>query len=93
MNNPIENTVENLIKTVYLVTCRRTSIRYAEEILTETIDFLQENQSLFKKLEISNDSLHTDVLKIKLAGDSSSIDSFGVSKSLESFIRLVYDEN
>jgi predicted transcriptional regulator len=84
--------IEDLLQSVYTVSSRRTSLKFAKEILYEAIDSLQDNFPLFKKIEIKQEAIFGGGFQVNFSGDITTIQTEEVARALESLIRIVYDD-
>ena len=92
MEDIYKKTIEDFIKSIYTVSSRRTSLKFAEEILNDAFDNLQEHFSFFKKIEIKKAGLVGGGFKIDFSDDVTHLQTDDVARALESLIRIIYDD-
>ena len=88
----IKHTVEDFIRSLYTVSSRRTSLKFAEEVLTDAINDLQTQFSFFKKIEIKKTALMGGGLQVSFSDDFSGLQTIEIARAIESLIRIVYDD-
>ena len=92
MEDVYRNTIEDFLRSIFTVTSRRTSLKFAEEIINDAIDILQEKNQFFKKIELKKESVFGIGFKVNFTEDFSHIKTSEISRALESFIRIIYDD-
>jgi predicted transcriptional regulator len=86
--------IDDFFKSTFTVSSRRTSLKLAEESFFDAIEVLKDQFQLFKKIDVKIDttSIISGGFKIDFDEDIESISSYDISKSLDAFIRLIYDD-
>jgi hypothetical protein len=92
MEDMYKHTIEDFIISIYTVSSRRTSLKFAEEILYDAIDNLQERFSFFKKIEIKKAGLIGGGFQINFSNDIIHLQTNEVARALESLLRIIYDD-
>lgn len=84
----------DFFQSTFTVSSRRTSLKLAEESFFDAIDVLKDRFQLFKKIDVKIDtkSLISGGFKIDLNKDIDSLNHFDISRSLDAFIRLIYND-
>ena len=86
--------IDDFFKSTFTVSSRRTSLKLAEESFFDAIEVLKDQFQLFKKIDVKIDttSIISGGFKIDFDEDIESMSSYDISKSLDAFIRLIYDD-
>lgn len=87
-----KDTIEKFIKSTYIVLVRRTSLKYAEEILQEAINISKEQYKLFKDIKLIKDTAMEYGFQIKFSDTISNIPINDIARALELLIRMIYEE-
>jgi hypothetical protein len=88
----MKHTVEDFIKSLYTVSSRRTSLKFAEDVLTEAINDLESQFSLFKNIEIKKTALMGGGIQVTFTDDFSRLHTMEIARAIESLVRVVYDD-
>ena len=92
MEEILKKSIEEFIQSIYLVSSRRTSWKFAEESMCDAFDILQSRFSLFKKIEINKEAEFGLGFKVYLSVDIKNIQTNEIVRALESLLRVIYDE-
>ena len=94
MNEVDEHSIEELIQSIFTVTSRRTSIKFAQETFRDAINILKEKYQIFTQIELKleQESIYTHGFQIKFNADITHLNKHDITRSLESLIRLIYDD-
>ena len=84
--------IEEFIQSIYIVTSRRTSSKFAEESMYDAFDILQNRYSLFKKIEINKKVAFGTGFKVNLSDNIKNIQTNEIAHALESLLRVIYDD-
>jgi hypothetical protein len=90
---PIQkDTIEKFVHSIYVVSSRRTTIKYAEETLRDALNSLKDQFELFKDVKIYKDSMSDCGFQIELPKTLSNLQTNDIANALESLIRLIYED-
>jgi hypothetical protein len=94
MSEGDQQSIEELIQSIFTVTSRRTSIKFAQETFLDAINILKVKYKIFNhiELELESESIYTHGFQIKFNVDITHLNKHDVARSLESLIRLIYDD-
>ena len=84
--------IEKFIQSTSIVLSRRTSLKYAEEILQEAINILKEQYKLFKDIKLIKNTALEFEFQIEFSGTLSNIPIDDIARALELLIRMIYEE-
>jgi len=84
--------IEIVLKAIYSVSSRRTSAKLAEEALGSTLRALEGKYDFLKYVTIQPSALSEGGLNIRVSPEIDSINPELVGKSIESIIRVVYND-
>ena len=85
--------IKNLLKSLYAVAGRRTSSRFADDVIRSSLEILKERFPFLKGVNINQQSSKNDVDDISI--EQSLVDAAPrekIGKTIESLVRMVYDE-
>ncbi|MBS3749519.1 MAG: hypothetical protein KGY65_08055 [Candidatus Thermoplasmatota archaeon] len=92
--NKYTDVIDDFFKSTFTVSSRRTSLKLAEESFFDAIEVLKDQFQLFNKIDIKIDttSIISGGFKINFNEDIESLSPYDISRSLDAFIRLIYDD-
>jgi len=94
MEKQYEPILKEFIESMFTVSSRRTSLKFAEEIFSDAFNLLEKQYILFKNLKIiiQPEHLLSQAIKITFTGDITHMQKHDVTTALESLIRFIYDD-
>lgn len=94
MEKEYEQIIKEFIESMFTVSSRRTSLKFAEEIFSDAFNLLKKQYLLFKNLKITIQPEHllSQAIQITFKGDITHLQRHDVTKALESLIRFIYDD-
>jgi len=84
--------IEKFIQSIYVVSSRRTTLKYAEETLHDAFKTLKDQFVLFKDVRISKDTISECGFQVQFSNTFSNLHIDDIARALESFIRLIYED-
>jgi hypothetical protein len=84
--------VEKFIQSIYVVSSRRTTIKYAEDTIQDALNSLKDQFELFEDIKFNKDAASSRGLQVELSNAFSNLQTNDIADALESLIRLIYDE-
>ena len=87
-----KDTLEKFMQSIYLVSSRRTTLKYAEETLQEALNILKDQFELFKDIKITKDTMLDLGLQVEFTNNISNLQINDIARALESLIRIIYEE-
>jgi hypothetical protein len=92
--NRYADVIADILQSTFTVSSRRTSLKLAEESFFDAINVLKNQFQLFNKIDMKIDtkSIINGGFKIEFKDDINSLNRVDLSKSLDAFIRLVYED-
>lgn len=84
----------DFLQSTFVVSSRRTSLKYAKESFSDAFSILKNQFRLFRKIDFSIDTttMSSGAFKIKFVDKLNTLNNHDISKSFDAFIRLVYDD-
>ena len=94
MEAEFEQIIKEFIEAMFIVSSRRTSLKFAGSIFSDAFDILENRYILFKKMRINIQSeiLFSHGFQIQFIDDITHMQKHDIGKALESFIRLIYND-
>ena len=94
MSEYYKDVLEDFFQSTFTVSSRRTSLKFAEESISDSFEVLQDQFQLFKKINVTvdNTSISAGGFKINFVDEINDLNQHEISRSLDAFIRLVYDD-
>lgn len=94
MNEIFKEMIVDFFQSTFTVSSRRTSLRFAEESFSDSFEILQDQFQLFKKINVSIDttSIYSGGFQINFVDEIDDLNEYDLSKSLDAFIRLIYED-
>ncbi|KYK26181.1 hypothetical protein AYK20_03815 [Thermoplasmatales archaeon SG8-52-1] len=90
---PIQkDVIERFVHSIYVVSSRRTTIKYAEETLRDALNSLKDQFELFKDVKIYKDTSSACGFQIEFQKNLSNLQTNDIANALESLIRLIYED-
>lgn len=89
-----EQIIKEFIESMFTVSSRRTSLKYAEEIFSDAFSILRKRYLLFKSIQmtINHEFLVSQGLQIQFTGDISQLRNHDIVAAIESLIRFIYED-
>ena len=84
--------IEKFVHSIYVVSSRRTTIKYAEETLRDALNSLKDQFELFKNVKIHKDLPSDFGFQIDFPNALSNVQTNDIANALESLIRLIYED-
>lgn len=84
--------IEKFVHSIYVVSSRRTTIKYAEETLRDALNSLKDQFELFKNVKIHKDLPSDFGFQIDFPNPLSNVQTNDIANALESLIRLIYED-
>ncbi len=84
--------IEKFVKSIYVVSSRRTTIKYAEETLRDALNSLKDQFKLFKDVRIFKDTTSDCGFQVEFSNAFSNLQTNDIANALESLIRLIYED-
>jgi hypothetical protein len=84
--------VEKFIQSIYVVSSRRTTIKYAEDTIQDALNSLKDQFELFEDIKFNKVSTSDSGFQIEISNAFSNMQTNDIADALESLIRLIYDE-
>ena len=84
--------IEKFVHSIYVVSSRRTTIKYAEETLRDALNSLKDQFELFKNVKIHKDLPSDFGFQINFPNALSNVQTNDIANALESLIRLIYED-
>lgn len=90
---PIQkDVIERFVHSIYVVSSRRTTIKYAEETLRDALNSLKDQFELFKDVKIYKNTASDCGFQIEFQKNLSNLQTNDIANALESLIRLIYED-
>lgn len=90
---PIQKDIlEKFVQSIYVVSSRRTTIKYAEETLKDALNSLRDQFELFKDVKIYKDTTSDCGFEVEFSNAFSDLQTNDIADALESLIRLIYED-
>lgn len=84
--------LEAVIKAVYNVASRRTSLKFADETVGSTLKTLEGKFDFLKYVNVSSRNAADGSLDVSVSPDVDLISSYEVGKAIEALVRVVYND-
>jgi predicted transcriptional regulator len=87
-----KDVIEKFVNSIYLVSSRRTTIKYAEQTLIDALNSLKDQFELFKDIKFSKDKTSDSGFQVEFSNTYLNLQTKDIANALESLIRLIYED-